>query len=412
MMDFYIRPHPEPVEGEDASPFSPATMRAAALLMLLAVLPAWATEPTNIIDDLQARLDSGQTRLAFADDGHGYLKSVLATLDVLQDSQVLSFTRSSLQFDKISPQHPRTIYFGDDLAVGAVHDGKLLEFLVNDRSGKLAFYTLDAARTDKPHFDSEQANCAACHGMVNRYALGWMVANITATADGTPQFTDPARPFDFTEQDKPFETRWGGWYVTGTSGTMNHRGNVTAEDPLRPFDLPEGKGLNITDLSGKFDLKQTLKPTSDIVALMTLEHQTGFSNRIAVLNVRYPTESAAATDKLIDELVSYMTFADEVPLPSPVKGNSAFTQVFARRSPHDAKRRSLRDFDLQTRLFRYPLSYMVYSTAFDSLNPDAKAKLWPKLHDALLQKPDGAAAIAILAATRPDLPDDWKAEPK
>lgn len=408
-MDCFIRPHPEPTQGKDASPFSPVTLRAAALLILLAALPARAAEPSNIIEALQQRLDKGQTKLTFADDGHGYLKSVLAALDVPQDSQVLSFTRSSLQYDKISPQHPRTIYFGDDLAVGAVHDGKLLEFLVNDRSGKLAFYTLEAARTDKPHFDSEQANCAACHGMVNRYALGWMVANITATADGTPQFTDPARPFDFTEQDKPFETRWGGWYVTGTSGTMNHRGNVTAEDPLRPFDLPEGKGLNITDLSGRFDVKQTLKPTSDIVALMTLEHQTGFSNRIAALNVRYPTESAAATDKLIAELVTYMTFADEVQLPSPVKGNSAFTKTFAARGPRDPRGRSLRDFDLQTRLFRYPLSYMVYSTSFDSLNPDAKAKLWRKLHDALLQKPDGAAAIAILAATKIDLPDYWKA---
>jgi hypothetical protein len=383
-------------------------VRLVILLMLLAALPARAAEPANIIDALQARLDSGQTKLAFADDGHGYLRSVLAALDVPQESQVLTFTRSSLQFDKISPQHPRAIYFRDDAAVGAVHDGKLLEFLVNDRSGQLAFYTMDVAKAEKPRFVREDTTCAACHGFANRYALGWIVANITATADGTPQFTDPGKPFDFTEQDKPFENRWGGWYVTGTSGSMHHRGNVTAEDPLRPFDLPEDKGLNVTDLSGKFDLKQTLKPTSDIVALMTLEHQTGFSNRIAVLNVRYPTENAATTDKLIDELVSYMTFADEVPLPSPVKGNSAFAEVFARRGAHDGKGRSLRDFDLQTRLFRYPLSYMVYSASFDSLNPAAKTHLYKKLHDALGKSLGGAAAIAILAATKTDLPDYWK----
>lgn len=383
-------------------------MRFVLALVLLAALPARAAETGNIIDALQARLDSGQAKLAFADDGHGYLKSVLAALDVPQDSQVLSFTRSSLQFDKIDPQHPRAIYFRDDAAVGAVHDGKLLEFLVNDRSGQLAFYTMDVAKADKPRFVREDATCAACHGFANRYALGWIVANITATSDGTPQFADPGKPFDFTEQDKPFENRWGGWYVTGTSGAMHHRGNVTAEDPLRPFDLPEDKGLNITDLSGKFDPAQTLKPTSDIVALMTLEHQTGFSNRIAVLNVRYPTESAATTDKLIDELVSYMTFADEVPLPAPVKGNSAFTEVFAKKGPRDPKGRSLRDFDLQTRLFRHPLSYMVYSTAFDSLNPAAKARLWQKLHGALEKSPGGVTAIAILAATKSDLPDTWK----
>jgi hypothetical protein len=97
-----------------------------------------------------------------------------------------------------------------------------------------------------------------------------------------------------------------------------------------------------------------------------------------------------------------------VPLPSPVKGNSAFTQIFARRGPRDPRGRSLRDFDLQTRLFRYPLSYMVYSTAFDSLNADAKALLWRRLHEALARTPSGEAAIAILAATKPGLPDYWK----
>ena len=372
------------------------------LLLLAGLLPALAAEPepTNVIEVLQQRLDKGEAKLTFADDGHGYLRSLLAALDVPQESQVLPFTRSSLQFDKISPQHPRALYFNDDLAVGAVHQGKLFEFLVNDRNGALSFYTLDVTKTDKPHFTREDSTCAACHGMVNRYALGWIVANITATADGTPQFTDPG---------KPFENRWGGWYVTGTSGTMQHRGNVTAEDPLLPFELPENKGMNITDLSGKYDLRETVQPTSDIVALMTLEHQTGFSNRVAVLNIRYPTEPAAANDKLLDEMVSYMTFADEVPLPSPVKGNSTFTDVFAKRGPRDAKGRSLRDFDLQARLFRYPLSYMIYSTSFDSLNPAAKTHLWRKLYDALRQRPGGDAAIAILAATKPGLPNYWKA---
>ncbi|MDB5733495.1 MAG: hypothetical protein JWN16_132 [Alphaproteobacteria bacterium] len=383
-------------------------MRLAIALLLLTVLPSLAAEPANIIEALQARLDSGQAKLAFADDGHGYLKSVLAALDVPQDSQLLTFTRSSLQFDKISPQHPRALYFRDDLAVGAVHQGEVLEFIVNDKSGAPAFYTMDVKKTDKPRFEVEGNRCLSCHGMVNRYAPGWIVANITAIADGTPQFLDPAKPFDITEQKTDFQDRWGGWYVTGTHGAMRHRGNVWAEDPLRPFELPENKGLNVTDLSDKFDLRQTLKPSSDIVALMTLEHETGFSNRIAALNARYPVSSPAEMDKAMDELVAYMTFLDEAPLPAPVKGTSGFTESFPRAGPRDAKGRSLRDFDLQQRLFRYPLSYMVYSTSFASLNPAAKTHLWQKLHDALLKRPGGDVAIAILAATKSDLPDTWK----
>jgi hypothetical protein len=383
-----------------------------AVLAVLLVLPlaARAAEaPTNSIEALQAKLDAGTVKLTFAKDGHGWLQSVLAALGVDEDSQLLTFTRSSLQFDRISPQTPRAIYFGDDVAIAAVVEGHVLEILANDAKGGPAFYTLDTAKTDKPHFEREGARCLSCHSMVNPYAPGWMVANITAIADGTPQFPDVARPFYFTEQSTPFEDRWGGWYVTGTHGAMHHRGNVTATDLSHPYDLPPAEGQNVTDLSGRVDPHKTLQPGSDIVALMTLEHQNGVANRVAMLNARVATgTSQAEIDKAIDEMVANMTYADEVPLPSPVKGTSGFTDTFPKRGPRDAKGRSLRDFDLKTRLFRYPLSYMVYSASFNSLNPAVKAKLWQRLYDRLRAAPDGPAAIAILAATKPDVPDYWK----
>lgn len=364
--------------------------------------------PNNVIEALQARLDRGETKLAFAEDGQGYLRSLLAALDVPEESQVLTFTRSSLQFDKISPKAPRAIYFDNDIAVAAVHQGKLLELIVNDKRGGLAFYTMDAAKADKPQMVEEGNTCTVCHGMVNRFAPGWIVANISATTDGTPVFPDPAHPFDITEQSTPFELRWGGWYVTGTHGLMRHRGNVAALDPNRPYDLSATDGLNVTSLSDKFDTAQTLKSTSDIVALMVLEHQTGFANRVAIINAQVRLGTLADIDKSIDELAAFMTFADEAPLPSPVKGNSGFDTVFARRGPRDNQGRSLRDFDLQTRLFRYPLSYMIYSTSFDSLVPDAKSRLWQKLHAGLSGSERGKTAIAILAATKPGVPGDWK----
>jgi hypothetical protein len=370
-----------------------------------------ADAPTNSIETLQAKLDAGTAKLTFANNGHGWLQSVLAALGVAQDSQLLTFTRSSLQFDKISPKTPRAIYFGDDVAVASVIDGHVLEILANDAKGGPAFYTLDTAKTDKPHFERESARCLSCHSMVNPYAPGWMVANITAIADGTPQFPDVARPFYFTEQSTAFEDRWGGWYVTGTHGAMRHRGNVTATDLSHPYDLPPTEGQNVTDLSGRFDTHKTLQPGSDIVALMTLEHQNGVANRVAMLNARAATgTSQAEMGKAIDEMVADMTYADEVPLPSPVKGTSTFTETFPKRGPRDAQGRSLRDFDLKTRLFRYPLSYMVYSASFDSLNPAVKTRLWRRLYDTLRadKAPEAATAIAILAATNPDVPDYWK----
>jgi hypothetical protein len=356
--------------------------------------------PSNVVQALEARLEKGDVKLSYAPDGHGYLKSVLEALRISPDSQVLPFTRSSLQFDRISPATPRAVYFNDDVAVGTVHPGGLIEIIVNDRRGGIAFYTMDNNAPGTPHLQTETARCVVCHGMINTVTPGWIVANVTAIADGTPQIVNPSYPFDLTDQTRPFESRWGGWYVTGKTENMQHLGNVTALDPDKPFDLPEGRTL--ASLSGRFDPAHALKATSDIVALMTLEHQTGFINRLFALNMRY-------SDAALDDLVTYMTFANEVALPGPVSGDSGFTADFAKRGPRDSKGRSLRAFDLKTRLFRYPLSYMVYSDAFDSLKPDIRDRLYRRLYDTLKTKgTDGADAIAILAATKPGLPDYWK----
>ena len=320
--------------------------------------------PNNVVEALEAKLQKGEIKFSYAADGHGYLKNMLEALKISPDSQVLPFTKSSLQFDRISPGTPRAVYFNDDVAVGAVHPGGLIEIIANDRRGGIVFYTLD-----------------------NK-------------APGTPQIINPAHPFDLTDQTRPFEDRWGGWYVTGKTENMHHLGNTTAPDPAKPFDLPEGRTL--ASLSGRFYPAHALKPSSDIVALMTLEHQTGFINRLFAMNARY-------SDAALEDMVTYMTFGNEEPLPGPIAGDSGFAADFAKRGPNDSKGRSLRSFDLATRLFRYPLSYMVYSTAFGALKPDIRDKLYRRLYDVLKAKgADGADAIAILAATKQGLPDYWK----
>ena len=356
--------------------------------------------PNNVVEALEAKLQKGEIKFSYATDGHGYLKSMLEALKISPDSQVLPFTKSSLQFDRISPGTPRAVYFNDDVAVGAVHPGGLIEIIANDRRGGIVFYTLDNKAAGTPHLQEESVRCVVCHGMINTVTPGWIVANITAIADGTPQIINPAHPFDLTDQTRPFEDRWGGWYVTGKTENMHHLGNITAPDPAKPFDLPEGRTL--ASLSGRFDPAHALKPSSDIVALMTLEHQTGFINRLFAMNARY-------SDAALEDMVTYMTFGNEEPLPGPIAGDSGFAADFAKRGPSDSKGRSLRSFDLATRLFRYPLSYMVYSTAFGALKPDIRDKLYRRLYDVLKAKgADGADAIAILAATKQGLPDYWK----
>src|SRR4051812_47531126 len=120
------------------------------LLLLLSLAAAAITAasraddaPTNVVEALEAKLEKGEIKLTYASDGHGYLRSVLEALKVSPESQVLPFTKSSFQFDRISPATPRAVYFNDDVAVGAVHPGGLIEIIVNDRRGGIAFYTLD-----------------------------------------------------------------------------------------------------------------------------------------------------------------------------------------------------------------------------------------------------------------------------
>jgi truncated hemoglobin YjbI len=407
-----------------------AAMRAlpaVALLgaLTLAALPglrAQEAPPSNVIEALQKQLDAGTARLDYADDGHGYVPALLQAFHIPRDSQLLVLSASSLQFDRIGPKTPRAIYYQDDVALGTVLDGKLIEVMAADKDSGVAFYTLDTARAGKPRFERQTGECIICHGFASRWASGMMVANMDTGPDGKPFNIDPAHPFRLTDDRTPFEDRYGGWYVTGQTGAMQHRGNVTL-DPADPLTVPPG-GLNLASISSRIEAARYLEPGSDIVSLLTLEHQAGFVNLVTRINAQYrgldnPQVKPAlrATQEDIDfsiaELAKYMTFSDEVKLPSPVTGSSGFTQEFESRGPRDGEGRSLRQFDLKTRLFRYPLSYMIYSQSFDNLNAAAKTKLWRQIYALLSQKgTDGAAAIAIVAATRRDHPDYWKTPAK
>ena len=408
------------------------TLAAGMVLAVAALLGATAMASraddeaaANVVEIYQRQLDAGTANLAFANDGHGYLGDLLRAFHISRNSQLLVFSASSLQFDHITQKWPRALYYQDNIAVGSVHDGRYIEIIATDRNTGVAFYTLDVAKTDKPHFVRRTSECVVCHGFASRWAPGLMVANSDTGPDGLLFNVDSTHVFHLTDDRTPFEDRYGGWYVTGNTGTMKHRGNVTL-DPDNMIDLPPG-GLNVASLADRIDTTRYLEPGSDIVSLLTLEHQAGFVNLVTAIDAQYRELKNAAVvpalrttkqdvDATIAELVDYMTFAHAVALPSPVKGSSGFAQSFASQGPRDTKGRSLRQFDLVTRLFRYPLSYMIFSQSFDALNPLAKDRVLRRLYDVLsgpgMAARGGPAAINILASTKSGLPDFWKAVPE
>jgi len=177
---------------------------------------------------------------------------------------------------------------------------------------------------------------------------------------------------------------------------------------------------NLTNLNGRFNTAAYPAPTSDIVALMTLEHQARMTNLTTAIGQQFRRalsngtleKSKATLDRGVDQLVDYMLYVDEAPLHDPVKGVSTFASTFPERGPRDKQGRSLRDFDLSKRLFRYPLSYMIYSETFDAMPAQARERVYRKLYEVLsgkdqsprfahLSAEDRTAILQILQDTKP-----------
>ena len=395
------------------------------------------SQPDNPVERLQCRLDAGQARLPF-DDRCGYLPGVLDALGVPRSSQALVFSKTSLQQQKIGPRNPRALYFNDDVYVGYVRSGDVVELSVADPRLGTVFYTLDQQAVERPRFVRRTEQCLGCHGGAQtRGVPGHVMRSVYPDWRGQPIFSAGAHMVDHAT---PLARRWGGWYVTGSHGAATHLGNVTYEK--RPAgDAPDDTGgLNQTDLDGRFTAAGYLSRHSDLVALMVLAHQVNAHNELAraSFSVRVALHREAAlnrelgepaghrwpsTDTVLDAaataLVECFLFCDEPRLEAPIAGTSGFAAEFAAAGPRDPGGRSLRDLDLERRLFRHPCSFLIYSASFDALPEELRERFWSRMDTALaatnpigrfkhIGPEEGSAIREILAATKPGVPAAWR----
>ncbi len=381
---------------------------------------------------LQQRLERGEVELEYS-EVDGYLSSVLKLLNVPVSSQGLVFSKTSFQLFRISPKNPRAIYFNDDVYVGWVRGGDFVEVSTADPNLGGVFYMLEQTKTAKPRFVRNN-ECLQCHASgTTRNVPGHIVRSVFPDERGYPIAQLGSRVIGHTN---PLKERWGGWFVTGTHGKEQHLGNqlFSERDHLEKLDL--NLGANVTSLEKKVNLVGYLSPHSDIVALMVLEHQTQMHNLLARLH--YETKLAlhhneAMNEALqrpkgelsdsakrrinnaVDEVLKYLLFVEEAKLTVPIAGTSTFTAEFSAQGLKDKQGRSLRDFDLQQRMFRYPCSYLIYSEAFDALPKPALdilyRKLWLVLTGQAQEKEfagislaDRKAVLEILRSTKKNLP--------
>ena len=376
-------------------------------------------QSTNVVDTLSARVQAGQVNLPY-EDTTGYLKPVLDALNVSVDSQMVVFSKTSLQLNNIQPRNPRVIYFNDSVAVAWVRGG-FIEIAAHDPAQGAVFYRVLRAVTGPPAFFRDDS-CLSCH---NAFATlnvpGFLAKSVPSAVDGSGL---PWLGNYLTDHRSPIVERWAGWYVTGNTGTSRHLGNAPLANRNADDLTIDAANLNLADLRSRFDTSGYLSPHSDVVALLVFDHQIRMMNLLTRIGWQARTlahdgrsEPAIVTGlrDIASETVDYMLFVDEAPL-SGVSGTSGFAESFGKRGPRDSKGRSLRDFDLKQRLFTNPCSYMIYSEAFERLPPAAKRAIYQRLWEVLsgrvrapkyarLSSADRDRIIEILRETKRDFVD-------
>jgi len=389
---------------------------------------AYSDSPTSdVVAELKRKVDEGSVSLRF-EPRSGYLQSVMSALQVPAESQSVVFSKTSLQSHYISPSNPRAIFFSDNVSVAFIPDAPLLEIAALDPHQGVVFYALSQRPSDRPQIIRSDS-CLSCHEAHDTLDVPGMLVRSVGTGTGGETMSDFG---DFvSDQRSPFEERWGGWFITGKTGSARHMGN-TLLLPGAAASRPSGVPKPLASLDGKFNLEGYPSHFSDVAAVMVLNHQmkminlltrVGWETRIALDQMGKNPQEKQNAERLIaadaDELADYMLFVDEAPLPGKFESTSGFQTQFASGGPRDKLGRSLRQLDLEKRLMRYPCSYMIYSPAFDGLPATTRDAVYAKLWSVLSGKdkarkysslsPDVRAAIVgILLETKPSLPAYFK----
>jgi hypothetical protein len=381
------------------------------------------SRPTHdLVAALDQRIADGTLHLDFEDES-GYLRPVLNALHLAAESQILVMSKTGIQGLYSGPANPRAIYFNDSVSVGYIRGAPFLEFAVQDPEQGIVFYTLDQKAQARLTFE-RRPGCLSCHQVfATLHVPGMLARSVFMAPDGLPlsQFGS----YDADDRT-PYRRRWGGWYVTGVDGGLRHIGNAFVTDTEKRETVVSDSTLHRMPSAPAFDAQSYPSSKSDIAALMVFQHQVRMSNlitrvgwesRIVASSGRIDFTSGPMRDA-VNELVDYLLFVEEEPLPAAIKGTSGFAETFSAQGPADHRGRSLRQLDLEHRLLKYPCSYMIYSPAFRALPGDVRAAIYGRMWAILsardadarykrLSADDRLAIIEILKDTLPDLSEEF-----
>jgi len=369
-------------------------------------------EPQSPFTPVAERLKSGEIELRHTSDKE-FVEDLLELMEIPVSSQRLVFSKTSLQFNQVSLRTPRALYFNEETYVAYVPGGQLEVISVDPELGAI-FYLVDFPDETKRPAANRAGQCMNCHATADtRRVPGLTTESVIPGRRGGAIVTYRSGEVG---HEIPLEDRFGGWYLTGAGAFSDHRGNTIAryEDG--------GIATSRVEPGTEFDWALFPTDTSDLLAHLVHEHQAGFVNRVTEAHYRLRSlalrepgpEVEALRRGLADDLVAYLLFAEEAPLPEGgLALEGAFRDDFLAGRIPCREDRSLRDLDLETRLFRHRCSYLIYRPIYLSLPDEFRALLRGRILSALdpaasaagydhLSAEEKLAILRILSDTHPD----------
>ncbi len=380
---------------------------------------------TRLLNDPFTRLkedfESGKRELDNS-SGKAFIASLLEHLDVPASSQLLIFSRTSLQTRRISGSNPRAVYFNENVYVGYIPGGSV-EIISLDPEFGGVFYIFDIPKGGKrPVIERGGGLCMECHAVPETRRVPGLSTRSVIPGSNWGKLVS-FRDKEIGHQI-PFSERFGGWHVTGDPGISDHKGNLIGQ-------RVGGKIVTeVIEPGTEFDWSSYLTETSDILPHLLLEHQSGFMNLVLEASYRARTYQHIGKGKfkpgdvevlhgLADELVRYLLFADEAKFPAGgIRIDPQCREDFLADRKEASNGISLKDLDLETRLFKHRCSYLIYSDVFEATSDLFKQRVYQVLGEAIsTEKPDPDFAYlsatekkairSILRETLSDLPDGW-----
>ena len=360
----------------------------------------WGGEPNDPMSLLLKKVESGETKFDKV-LGLPLVEDLLKALKISKDSQILVFSKTSLQRAAVSASNPRAIYFNEDVYLGWMPDGRIEIASADPEKGFMFFFQRPLKDKKSPLFIRDKV-CLECHaGSATNFLPGPLGRSVFPDIRG--RSLGSVDSYELIGHNVPISERWGGWYVTGAHSSLKHMGNSIAYRSSNKKELKLKVMKSKLDSDRIFESSKYPNSDSDIVALLIFDHQVGihyelveaaYKARQAIYNSEKlggsnEAELEEAISSITDNLVSHLLMKDETKLSGEVLSlsrDSTFIGNFKKTSKNDSEGRSLRDLDLKNRIFKYPCSYMIYSKSFTALPEILRNSIFKQIRGVLSNK--------------------------